>query len=83
MGLWFHDLRRSAARNCKKAGIPETVIMAMGGWKTRSVYDRYGICGENDLASAADAYDRYLADTLSGNKTTTGKVRRLTTRKSA
>jgi len=34
-GLVFHDLRRSAARNAVRAGLTETVVMELGGWRTR------------------------------------------------
>lgn len=42
-GLLVHDLRRSAAKALRKAGVPESVIMATGGWKTASMFRRYGI----------------------------------------
>lgn len=52
VGLIFHDLRRTAARNLRNRGISEGVIMKIGGWRTRSVFDRYAIVSQGDIADA-------------------------------
>jgi integrase len=51
-GLLFHDLRRSAARNLRNAGVAEGVIQKIGGWKTRSMFDRYSIIDSSDISDA-------------------------------
>lgn len=56
-GLTLHDLRRSAARNLLLAGVPETIIMRIGGWKTRSVFDRYAVANTADLTAAMQRWE--------------------------
>lgn len=51
-GLIVHDLRRTAARNLRRAGVAEGVIQKIGGWKTRSVFERYNIVTQTDIQDA-------------------------------
>jgi len=51
-GLLFHDLRRTAARNLRRAGVAETVIMKIGGWRTSKMFRRYAIVCDSDLSDA-------------------------------
>lgn len=61
-GLLFHDLRRTAARNLRRAGVPESVIMQIGNWKTRSVFLRYDIVDERDIAEAVQKLERHQTE---------------------
>lgn len=51
-GRLVHDLRRSAAREFRKAGVSEGVVMRLCGWETRSMFDRYNIIDAADLDAA-------------------------------
>jgi integrase len=58
-GLLFHDLRRSAARNFERAGVPRSVAMTFGGWSDK-IYSRYAIGAERELAAAGASLSGYL-----------------------
>ena len=51
-GTLFHDLRRSAVRNFEKARVSQVVAMRISGHKTASIYRRYRIVDESDIADA-------------------------------
>jgi integrase len=53
VGLTPHDFRRSAVKAMKKRHIPDRVVMEIGGWRTRAVFDRYFPVDEEELADAA------------------------------
>ncbi|MGA2859104.1 MAG: tyrosine-type recombinase/integrase [Candidatus Sulfotelmatobacter sp.] len=57
-GLLFHDLRRTAARNLRAAGVPEEIIMRIAGWKTSSVFKRYAIVDRTDVRAALQQLER-------------------------
>ena len=57
-GLLFHDLRRSGVRNLVRAGVDPTVAMRITGHKTASVFRRYNIVSDKDIARALVAVQK-------------------------
>jgi integrase len=61
-GLIPHDLRRSAAKALRRAGVPQSVVMAMGGWKTPDMFRRYAIVSTADQRAAVEALEKARAE---------------------
>ena len=55
----FHDLRRSAARNFERAGIPRSVARKLGGWSDK-IYSRYAIGADSELGAAVGLAAEYV-----------------------
>jgi len=60
-GLIPHDMRRSAAKALRAAGVAESVIMATGGWRTPSMLRRYAIVSSADQRAAVEMLERARA----------------------
>jgi len=59
--FYVHDLRRSAARILRRAGVNQVTIMERGGWKTGKMFMRYAITDDRDQREAQQAIDAALA----------------------
>ena len=57
-GLLVHDLRRSAAKAMRAAGVPESMVMEIGGWKTADMFRRYAIASGADHRAAMEKVER-------------------------
>lgn len=61
--LLFHDLRRTGARNLVRAGVAAHHAAKITGHKTLSVFNRYDIIDERDIADAVDKLERHQTST--------------------
>src|SRR6202040_3163452 len=56
--LKFHDLRRTAVRNMRRAGVSQVVRMRITGHRTDSMERRYNIVDVEDIQSAKQLLER-------------------------
>jgi integrase len=59
-GLKFHDLRRTAIRNMRRAGVPQVIRMKISGHKTDSMERRYNIVDTEDSSIAKEFMERRM-----------------------
>jgi hypothetical protein len=58
-----------------RAGVGESVIMRIGGWKTSSVFQRYDIVDNRDIADAVRKLEQSEQNQISHVLVTFGKIR--------
>ena len=61
-GFIFHDLRHTFNTNMRKAGVAESVIMAITGHSTRAMFDRYNVVDLDDAQQAVGKLVTFLAN---------------------
>lgn len=59
-GPLLHDFRRTAVRNLDRAGVSRDIARKITGHKTDSIYSRYNIVSEEDLAEAGAQVVEYV-----------------------
>jgi integrase len=59
-GFRIHDCRASAAVNLLDAGVPENIVMRLGGWKTRDMLDRYAKLTSERAHAAMETSGDYI-----------------------
>ena len=74
-GFVFHDLRHTFNTNMRKAGVAESVIMAITGHSTREMFDRYNTIDLEDTQQALDRLGDFLesGDQSGDQKSASGK----------
>lgn len=60
-GMRIHDLRCSAAINLVDAGVPEDIVMKIGGWQTRAMFSGYNILNTDRVKAAMEKGGEYVA----------------------
>jgi len=63
-GVRIHDCRCSGAINLLETGIDEGLVLKIGGWKTRTMLDRYNVTSVERLAAALEKGGRYVTDRI-------------------
>ena len=80
-GVSIHDLRRSAIRNMRRAGVAESVAMTISGHQSPLVFKRYDITSHEDQRQALEAGEAYRAQRRAAQVTPLNTDKRRTTKR--
>jgi integrase len=61
-GVRIHDCRCSGAINLIDSGVPESTVLKIGGWRSRTMLDRYNVVDMKRLADAMEKAGKYVTD---------------------
>ena len=64
-GARIHDLRCSGAMNLLRAGVDESTVLKIGGWKTRAMLDRYNVPNAEIIGNALARAGEFVAKRMS------------------
>jgi integrase len=67
-GARIHDLRCSGAMNLLRAGVDESTVLKIGGWKTRAMLDRYNVATAEIIGDALSKAGQFVADRIASAK---------------
>lgn len=59
-GARIHDLRASAAINLVDAGVPQDIVMKIGGWKSVHMFSRYNVINTDRIRAAMILRGEYV-----------------------
>lgn len=63
-GVRIHDCRCSGAINLLASGVDEGLVLKIGGWKTRSMLDRYNVTDFTRLSAAMEKGGKFVTDRI-------------------
>ena len=69
------DMRRSAVRNFRRAGLSEHEGMKLSGHETDSIYRRYDIISDDDLTESMNRVQEHLKKEAENRKVCTAETR--------
>jgi len=67
-GVRIHDCRCSAAINLLEAGIDESTVLKIGGWKTRAMLDRYNVLNTKRVRAAMERAGEHVTARMKATK---------------